>query len=352
MSDLANFIFVLKAITVAHLGFLILNFLIRIKITYRTALGSLFCMSLIAYFLCPVLSHVEVNPFVFVIVHIGCYSVSIFFYLFVSSLFADGFRFRIWHGVLFFLINLLSFYIFILSNIRNETSVTAKILFSMPQLLYLGLILFALGGVLKDKNVDLLESRREFRVIFAAITGIYAISVVMVEVIMKNSEYSIELDLVNSVLIAALVFFFSFQLFEFRENTFLVSERKQKADEEPLDENLLKNLNSLLDIQRIYLKENLTILSFARQMNVPEKKVRKLINQGLGYRNFNEFLNHYRIREAKTILSDPSKNELQVLRIAMDLGYGSLAPFNRAFKEIVGVTPSDFRKQNLFQKTS
>lgn len=342
----------MKAITVAQLSFLILNFLVRIKITYRTALGSLFCTSLIAYFLCPALSHVEVNPFVFVIVHIGCYSVSIFFYLFVSSLFADRFRFRIWHGVLFLLINFFSFYIFILSNIRNETSVMAKILFSMPQLLYLGLILFALGGVLKDKNVDLLESRREFRVIFATITGIYAISVVMVEVIMKNSEYSIELDLVNSVLIAALVFFFSFQLFEFRENTFLVSERNQKTDEEPLDENLLKNLNSLLDIQRIYLKENLTILSFARQMNVPEKKVRKLINQGLGYRNFNEFLNHYRIREAKMILSDPSKNELQVLRIAMDLGYGSLAPFNRAFKEIVGVTPSDFRRQNLFQKTS
>ncbi|GBF37151.1 DNA-binding helix-turn-helix protein [Leptospira johnsonii] len=221
----------------------------------------------------------------------------------------------------------------------------------MPQVFYLGLILFTLGKVLKDKNVDLLESRREFRVIFSWVTGLYSMSVVLMEVITKDAGYSVQLDLINSSFIFVLVFFISFRIFQFRENVFPTEEiQKEEVTEEPLDENLLQKLNSLLKDQKVFLQENLTILALAKRLNVPEKKVRRLINQGLGYRNFNEFLNHFRIKEAMFILSDPDKNDFQVLRIAMDLGYGSLAPFNRAFKEIVGMTPSDFRKQNSSAK--
>ncbi|XDD50565.1 helix-turn-helix domain-containing protein [Leptospira sp. WS92.C1] len=346
MFDLISFIYILKAVTIVQLGFLILNFLVRVRITYQTFLGSLFLLSLIAYFICPMLSHTEVNFVLFLFIHFGCFSVSILFYLFVSSLFMDRFKLKIWHGALFIFINLFCFYIFILSDLRNETSILSQILFSAPQLIYLGLILFTLGSVLKDKNIDLMESRREFRSIFVSITGIYAIFVVLLEVIIKSSNYSIELDFLNSLFIFILVFFFSYRLFTFRENTFLVSEAKE---EEPIDESLLKKLNALLNNEKIYLKENLTILKLARQLNAQEKRVRRLINQGLGYKNFNEFLNHYRIQEAKAILADSTKGDLQVLRIAMDLGYGSLAPFNRAFREIVGMTPSDFRKQNLSQ---
>lgn len=183
--------------------------------------------------------------------------------------------------------------------------------------------------------------------IFSWVTGIYSISVVLMEVITKGEGYSIQLDLINSSFIFVLVFFISFRIFQFRENVFPEVEiQKEEGSDEPLDENLLNKLDSLLKGQKLFLQENLTILALAKQLNVPEKKVRRLINKGLGYRNFNEFLNHFRIQEAKSILSDPNKNEFQVLRIAMDLGYGSLAPFNRAFKEIVGMTPSDFRKQS------
>ncbi|RHX81544.1 AraC family transcriptional regulator [Leptospira yasudae] len=348
MFEVTNFILFCKAITIAQLSFLILNFLVRMKATTQGIFGSLFLSSLIAYFICPMLHHSGVNPVLFILVHIGCYSVSFFFYLFVSSLFVDRFQPRLLHGVLFLLINAFCFYVFVVSNLQNETSIVSKILFSAPQLIFLTLLLLALGNVLKDKNMDLIESRREFRVLFVFVTGAYAISVVLIELILKYSDYSAELDLANSFLIMILVFFFSFKLFEFRENTFLIPDRKK--EEEPLDEVLFKKLNSLLEEEKIYLMENLTILKLAQKIGVSEKKIRRLINQGLDYRNFNEFLNHYRIREAKAILSDPAKNDVPVLRIAMDLGYGSLAPFNRAFKEIAGTTPSDFRKQVPLQK--
>ncbi|PJZ76783.1 helix-turn-helix domain-containing protein [Leptospira neocaledonica] len=346
MFETTNLIHYLKAAIIAQLGFLILNFLVRVKLSTSSLLGSLFSSSLIAYFICPWLDH-STNVFVLILVHSGCFSVSVFFYLFVSSLFEDTFKLKFWHGGLFLSLNIFCFYVFIVSDIRSQDSVFANVLFSMPQVFYLGIILFTLGKVLKDKNVDLLESRREFRVIFAWVTGLYSISVVLLEVITKDAGYSAQLDLINSSFIFVLVFFISFRLFQFRENVFPNGEiQKEEAPEEPLDENLLQKLDSLLKEQKVFLQENLTILALAKQLNVPEKKVRRLINKGLGYRNFNEFLNHFRIQEAKFILSDPGKNDFQVLRIAMDLGYGSLAPFNRAFKEIVGMTPSDFRKQN------
>ncbi|TGJ98938.1 AraC family transcriptional regulator [Leptospira langatensis] len=350
MLQTETLILCLKAATITQLGFLILNFLIRVKFSYQNVLGSLFSLSLIAYFICPWVHHSNVDLFWAMIVYTGCHSVSVLFFLFVSSLFEDDFKLRPWHGALFLFVNTYSSYILLFSGAASDTSVISKILFSSPQVFYLILILWTLAKVLNDKKIDLLESRREFRVIFASLTGLYSMGVVLVEVITRHEEYSATLDLVNSFFIFILVFFISFRIFEFRENSFPIRDKETKDEEEPLDENLLKKLNVLLADQKVYLHENLTILGLAQRLNVPEKKVRRLINKGLGYRNFNEFLNYFRIQEAKAILSDPGKKEIQVLRIAMDLGYGSLAPFNRAFREIVGTTPSDFRKQKELRK--
>ncbi len=349
MLDIATSIHFLKFLSAIQLFFLILNFLLRLKFTHQSVLGSLFSVSLICYFICPFLNHNNANHIFIYLVHAGCHSVTIFFYLFVSSLFTDRFRLKLWHGGLFILVNFVSFYTFMISNLKNESSQLSKILFSLPQILYLGIILLTLGRVLKDKNTDLLESRREFRVLFVWITGIYCIFVVLAEVITNNSKYSAELDFINSFFITILVFFFSYKLFDFRDNIFFIP--KIISNEEPLDEKLLEKLISLLDREKIFLQENLTILNLSRNLNTQEKKIRRLINKGLGYRNFNEFLNHYRIKEAAKVLADPAKQDTQVLRIAMDLGYGSLAPFNRAFKEIMGVTPTDFKKRTDVKKT-
>ena len=80
-------------------------------------------------------------------------------------------------------------------------------------------------------------------------------------------------------------------------------------------------------------------------MSIPEYRLRRLINQQLGYRNFNVFLNNHRIEEAKAALADPSQAEVPVITIAMDAGFQSLGPFNRAFKATTGVTPTEYRRQ-------
>lgn len=89
-----------------------------------------------------------------------------------------------------------------------------------------------------------------------------------------------------------------------------------------------------------YLQSNLTITQLALQLNCPEHHLRKLINQRLGYTNFAAFLNHYRINEACKRLRH---SQLPVLTIALEVGYGSIAPFNRAFKDLTGETPTNYR---------
>jgi AraC-like DNA-binding protein len=79
-------------------------------------------------------------------------------------------------------------------------------------------------------------------------------------------------------------------------------------------------------------------------MGEQEYRLRRLINGELGFRNFNDFLNQYRVNEACEVLSDPSQNRKTVLEIAYSLGYQSIGPFNKAFKELTGTTPTAFRK--------
>jgi len=80
---------------------------------------------------------------------------------------------------------------------------------------------------------------------------------------------------------------------------------------------------------------------------VPEYRLRRLINQQLGYRNFNAYLNEWRLDEAKQALSDPEQRDVPVSTIALDAGFQSLGPFNRAFKANTGLTPTEFRSQAI-----
>jgi AraC-like DNA-binding protein len=94
-------------------------------------------------------------------------------------------------------------------------------------------------------------------------------------------------------------------------------------------------------------REGLTIGALARELGEPEYRLRRLINQRLGHRNFADFVNGFRIEAAKARLGDPHEARTTVAAIAFDLGYGSLGPFNRAFRAATGATPTEWRRQAL-----
>ena len=115
------------------------------------------------------------------------------------------------------------------------------------------------------------------------------------------------------------------------------------------DRLLLTKLEALMAEGEAWRREGLTIGALATDVGAPEHKLRRLINDHLGFRNFAAFVNARRIDAAKTQLGDPAKARESVSAIAFDLGFGSLGPFNRAFKEATGQTPTEWRRVALGQ---
>ncbi len=119
----------------------------------------------------------------------------------------------------------------------------------------------------------------------------------------------------------------------------VVIDRAAKAD--------LDRLECLMARDQVWKEEGLTIASLALRASMPETQLRRLINDCLGYRNFPSYVNAHRIAAAKTRLSDPAEARVSISTIAYDIGFASLGPFNRAFKEEAGISPSEWRRKAL-----
>jgi AraC-like DNA-binding protein len=133
-----------------------------------------------------------------------------------------------------------------------------------------------------------------------------------------------------------------------------VSATAPEGDNKPtaIEPALLRRLQHLMAVDRVYRQEGLTIGFLSAKLGVPEYRLRQLINEGLGHRNFNAFLNGYRIEEAKAALTDPEQKDVPVLTIALDAGFQSVGPFNRAFKAATDLTPTEFRRLALAKNAS
>jgi AraC-like DNA-binding protein len=113
----------------------------------------------------------------------------------------------------------------------------------------------------------------------------------------------------------------------------------------PADRLILARLDKAMDESEVWRGEDLSIGGLAALVGAPEHRLRKLINGTLGHRNFADYINGRRIEAAKIALADPELALKSVSTIAYELGFGSLGPFNRAFRAAVGVTPTAWRQQ-------
>lgn len=113
------------------------------------------------------------------------------------------------------------------------------------------------------------------------------------------------------------------------------------------DRPTLAKLEALMTGDEVWRREGLTVGQLAAEVGTAEHRLRRLINGALGFRNFADFLNARRIEAARAMLADPANARTPVSVIAFDLGYASLGPFNRAFKDATGLTPTAWRARAL-----
>lgn len=272
------------------------------------------------------------------------------FWLFTRALFEDGFRMRrLEWGVWLALVLLGGVWL-----VRGSLGLPTQPVQMPHQAAQIVLAASAAWIAWKGRGADLVEPRRRARLAFVLLSSLMMIGVTA-SYIAPGRPPPIVIDLnvirmfVMAVAMALLVAGLrSRELFARRADPHAPTDGAPTAAvacSDPAEARLLSRLRRLMEEERVYRLEGLTIGGLGARLGCPEYALRRLINGRLGYRNFSAYLNGWRLADARAALLDPAQREVPVSTIALDAGFGSLGPFNRAFKAAEGVTPSEFRER-------
>jgi len=289
----------------------------------------------------------------------------VLFWLWARAAFDDDFVLRYWHGALWLIV------IGIGLSVSLGWTAWPTLARAGSRLLSLVALVLALSAIVQTVrtwSADLVAGRRRLRLAIVAVSLLF-IAVLAGSDLMSFSSGTTRIidpgisgSLSNAFGVLALAALAGWSVFSPPANPALVAtavaasgDAASGAPIGPRSQNnrdtiapaLLRRLDRLMTVERIYRQEGLTIAMLAARLDLPEHRLRQVINEGLGHRNFNAFLNRYRIDEAKAALSDLSQRDVPVLTIAMDAGFQSIGPFNRAFKADTGLTPTEFRRDAL-----
>jgi len=223
-------------------------------------------------------------------------------------------------------------------------------------LLALLFVLLAAWRVLSGLRDDLLERRRQLRPLLAVFAVLLSVGQILRDIFYPGQPGGASGRIVEAVLLAALAL--AFALVALRAGFSLADspaadtkERSSAVVETPAteadDQNdaLLARLLQVMREEKVYRQEGFGLGALVAALEVPEYRLRRLIHERLGHRNFSSFVNGYRLVEVTAALADPGQADVAVLTIALDAGFQSIGPFNRAFKAHTGMTPTAYRKQ-------
>lgn len=232
-----------------------------------------------------------------------------------------------------------------------------------PQLVMMGFSGHAVFLAFQGLSSDLVESRRKVRVPFIAAMGILVVMILGNGFIFAINRYmmNIPTPLPLTPVPTEWLFFYMFLITLFFNVAVmrLQNEALQVIVLPPEQEvprlapvpntarvdnpALVSRIFDVLKQEKLYARPGLTIGELAERLSIQEYRLRRVINKQLGYRNFNQFLNEFRIEEACRRLALPHDQREPIANIAFDVGYSALSSFNKAFKELHQLTPTQFR---------
>lgn len=309
--------------------------------------AAVLALGLASYMLAPLVMHqwhwgVAGYPIILLAIVVPA-----FFWYFASAVFSDDFIPRPlakWLVVATALLGLGSF-----CNGTASGAACPDNLFPIPgwiaQAAKLAWIAAAFVTVLKDWQADLVEPRRRLRLFIVVAGGFYMGAIVIIELLLQNNiAAAAELVNVSVLLFAATALCVHFLGIQ-KTNVF--ARMTTSAPQTPKPKSLLaEGVVALMEQHRAYASDPLTIKSLADRLRTQPHQLRLVINGELGYRNFNTFINMYRVKEVARRLEQAEFRNTPLLTLALDAGFRSLAPFNRSFKDQYGITPSEYG-QNL-----
>ncbi|MGD9832973.1 MAG: helix-turn-helix domain-containing protein [Piscinibacter sp.] len=277
----------------------------------------------------------------------------VLFWIFVRALFDDGFvpgrvHALAWAGVA--VLSLANCTLSVAAGAWPLRELTVGVQRAVPLLFA---VLAAQAAATRWRD-DLVEGRRRLRV-FILVTGVaYTLAMLAARLLSPQGRLSPALALLDVIAMLLIVAIIAARLLRLGPSELfpvaapaLSAAQPEAPVPDAAEERLGQELERLMTQERAYRDENLSITTLAARLGVPEYRLRRLINQRLGHRNFSAFVNGHRLAEARAALADPLRRELPVLSIALESGFQSIGPFNRAFKAATGLTPTEFRREKL-----
>ena len=278
---------------------------------------------------------------------IAAFALPYVFWLFSRSIFDDRFLLKPWMLWLGGMVVVVQFFFFFLNKSSHSEihQSVFKVIRILQYAISLCFVMLGINAALVGRKADLIHSRFKFRNNFILLTAILISLTLLAEIVFQDEEVPTWLEVIQKLTFAGLTFYFAFRRLEIKPNFFMESKTSSSIIPSiSIDGAFLERLNEQMEVQKIWKTDGLTIRQLAEELKVKEYRLRQAINQHLGFRNFNDYLHSYRIEESCSMLSDPQRKDLTVLEIAYEVGYKSIAPFNKAFKEITGVTPTEWRR--------
>jgi len=271
------------------------------------------------------------------------------FWLVSLSIFGEHMTIKRWHGGVASMTLLIPLSAVIIETIFNinisEYDAIANFIKYGAMALELTLVGHALIIVGKYWDSDLIQRRRYMRGGVIGAAALYIFLIIVIKQLLQVSWSG--LALLEVLSLAMLITTINLFLFQLSPNSIFVPSPLKIREIEP-DNVASQELSAILNAMEndlMYQQEGLTITVFAKALGIHEYKLRTLINGELSFRNFNDFLNHYRIAEVTKKLEENHAKPLPVLTLALESGFRSLSSFNKAFKDKHGVTPTEYRKR-------
>ena len=270
------------------------------------------------------------------------------FWLFMQTLFEDR-RVRPWHTAIIVALALIGA---AAVYTRDEVS---RWIWLVSNIAQAALLVHTLLIVLRGWKTDLVETRRRLRGPFLAVVTVYTLVMRGLETWATFANSPPWFLIFNATTLALMCLLGTAIFLDPRLELFGAAARENQtpksapAGPDRATQADLDRLDKLMKAEQVWREEGLTIASLAVKLSMPEAHLRRLINDQLGYRNFPSFVNSHRIGEAKSRLADPGEARTPVSSIAYDIGFASLGPFNRAFREETGQSPSEWRREALGQ---
>lgn len=120
----------------------------------------------------------------------------------------------------------------------------------------------------------------------------------------------------------------------------------QTALPAPLVQQAIAALENAMQQDKLYLNPALSVEAVAKHLKLAPKTISAVLNQHVN-KSFNEYINSYRIDEFKERVLQPDADNLTIAGIAQDCGFNSQATFQRTFKQVTGLSPSEYKKREL-----